>query len=105
MNKLTEIKQCLKILNDPGECTMMAYDNAGDKLQERGEEWMNHLLSLLEEKDKALESAKEAIEHMLREQPNEMWMTSEVESWESIGTDTLKEIDKALTSSNNEGDN
>ncbi|MEK4185637.1 hypothetical protein [Paenibacillus sp. FSL L8-0494] len=95
MSKLTEIKQRVESFNaDPNLYgVVMTVDE------------MNHLLSLLEEKDKALTSAEWSIEHMLREQPNEMWTEQERESWESFGKDSLKEIKVALnTSSNNEGE-
>lgn len=94
MNKLTETDKAKEYLE---LCQRrMVYDESTHII--------GSLLSLLEEKDKALQSAEWSIEHMLREQPNELWTEQECESWESFGRDSLKEIKAALTSSNNEGE-
>lgn len=103
MNKLTEIKQCVYVLNHEMTHSRGTFCTAEDKVQAYGLEWIEHLLSLLEEKDKALQSAEWSIEHMLREQPNELWTEQECGSWESFGKDSLKEI-KAALSSNNKGE-
>ncbi|OMD92733.1 hypothetical protein [Paenibacillus odorifer] len=88
MSKLTDIADCLKVLDNPKEYTTATYCMAEDELQSYGSEWLKHLISLLEEKDKALQ---------------EIWQTEDF----IIGStaDAMRRrAYAALTSSNNEGE-
>jgi hypothetical protein len=54
MSKLEEIKQCMKTLHNPDQSNLYQFHPAADKVDEHKVEWIIHLLSLIEEKDKAL---------------------------------------------------
>lgn len=54
MNKLTEIKQAINVVENPDKYTMASFLINVDKVNENYTKWLPYLLSLLEEKDKAL---------------------------------------------------
>lgn len=54
MNKLEEIKQLVSVLQDPGS-SYDEFTKANDEMEDNYSEYILHLLSLIEEKDKALE--------------------------------------------------
>ncbi|MOA19281.1 hypothetical protein D3C78_1396520 [compost metagenome] len=62
MSKLTEIQNCIKTLFNPDQTNLDPFNNAADQLEEYKVQWIVYLLSLLEEKDKALEEAVKALE-------------------------------------------
>lgn len=101
--QICEIKDCLKVLDNPESYTMATMCMAEDELQSYGAEWLNHLISLLEEKDKALAFYAD----------NDNWENGHAkynDEGDKVGNESYVEEDggdiarAALTSSNNEGD-
>lgn len=106
MNKLTEIKECVYVLNHEMTHSRGTFCTAEDKVQAYGLEWIEYLISLLEEKDKALEFYADDKNYEQEKVPYD----------EDIPTDCYYECPEVLqdkgvrakkalnTSSNNKGD-
>lgn len=89
MNKLTEIKECVNVLNNESHHSAGLYYKLEKRLAANGLEYVEYLISLLEEKDKALTSITEIT-----------WCKHNIPGPEQA---IYRTAYKALTSSNNEG--